>query len=230
MQLSCLQGAQNDNAVSTHSFIYYTAQLSLYRQAGSDRLKHSDALRINSLSLNVYFRDGSQWPSQAAAPILQPVKLSLTIARDLNKPAKTDDLADTLDYSSLASALVDSSNNATFGSLEELVDEVFSRSFDKFVDIQDMSVRATKTKALLRGKAVTLSSFRSRGIHDHKESTFMLEDLEVSVIIGIHPEERIQKQMVRLNLTLSDQVSRTTVNYRFLAEQIHNVRRFKHAL
>lgn len=193
----------------------------VYNRLGHSKL--SDVIRIKDLSLNVSFKDGTQWQTQDSTSISQPVKLSLSIVQDLSKAGETDDLTHTLNYASLAS-LVAKTGNQTFSSLEGLVEDVYNLSFENFVQIQDMSVRATKTQALLYGKGVTLTSSKSRKSQSSEETSFLLEDMELPVIIGVNPQERIHKQVVRFNISLLDQVAPAVVDYHRLSKRLYEVR------
>lgn len=153
-------------------------------------------------------------------PVLQPVKLTLSVAQDLKKFGQMDDLTIMLNYASLASKLAETTNNGTFSSLEELVDDVFHRSFSNFDQIQDMSVHVTKPKALLRGTGVSLSASQSRG-KEMDERSFTLNDIEIPVVIGINQEERKRKQIVRLNIALSEPAGPSLVDYHSLSEEIY---------
>ena len=179
----------------------------------------SDTIRINDLTLAVKLLDGTQWPT----PTLQPVKLSLSIAHDIRPSGDLDDLEHTLNYASLANTLAGSTNAGTFGSLEALTDCVFKQCFETYPQIQNLSIKATKPKALLRGKSVSLHVSRSKNVPSDVQESFSLEDIEFPVVIGVNPEERMVKQMVRMNLTLFGRASPAPVDYRLLAEQIHEV-------
>ena len=178
-----------------------------------------DTIRINDLTLIVKFQDGTQW----SMPTLQPVKLSLSIAHDIRTSGELDDLDHTLNYASLVNTLARSNNAGTFASLEALTDSVFKQCFESYPQIRTLSVKATKPKALLRGKSVSLHVSRSRNSPSDTEEAFSLEDMEFPVTIGVDPEERTTKQMVRMNLTLFGRVSSASVDYRLVAKQIHEV-------
>lgn len=178
-----------------------------------------DTIRINDLTLIVKFQDGTQW----STPALQPVKLSLSIAHDIRTSGELDDLDHTLNYASLVSTLAQSNDAGTFASLEALTDSVFKQCFESYPQIRSLSIKATKPKALLRGKSVSLHVSRSRNSLSDAEESFSLEDIEFPVTIGVNPEERMAKQIVRMNLTLFGRASSASVDYRSLAEQIHEV-------
>lgn len=178
-----------------------------------------DTIRINDLTLIARFKDGTQW----STPTLQPVKLSLSIAYDIRTSGELDDLDHTLNYASLVNTLTESSGASTFASLEALTDSIFEQCFETYPQIQTLSVKATKPKALLRGKSVSLHVSRSRNSPSDARESFSLEDIEFPVLIGVNPEERATKQMVRMNLTLFGRASSTPVDYRSLAKQIHEV-------
>ena len=182
-------------------------------------MRAPDTIRINDLTLIVRFQDGTQW----STPALQPVKLSLSIAHDIRTSGELDDLDHTLNYASLVSTLAQSNDAGTFASLEALTDSVFKQCFESYPQIQTLSVKATKPKALLRGKSVSLRVSRSRDSPSDAEESFSLEDIEFPVTIGVNPEERTTKQIVRMNLTLFGRDSSAPVDYRILAKQIHEV-------
>lgn len=178
-----------------------------------------DTIRINNLTLIVKLQDGTQW----SAPAPQPVELSLSIAHDIRTSGELDDLDHSLNYASLVDSLAQSNDAGTFTSLEALADSIFKQCFETYPQIQTLSVKATKPKALLRGKSVSLHVSRSRDSPSHTQESFSLEDIEFPVIIGVNPEERATKQMIRMNLTLFGRTSSGPVDYRLLEKRIHEV-------
>lgn len=180
-----------------------------------------DTIRINDLTLITKLKDGTQW----STPTLQLVKLSLAIAYDIRASGELDDLDQTLNYASVVSTLTDSTNAGAFDSLETLTESIFKRCFETYPQIQSLSVKATKPKALLRGKSISLRVTRSRNSPSDAEESFSLEDIQFPVLIGVNPEERMTKQMIQMSLTLFGRPSSSPVDYRLLAEQIHEVSR-----
>lgn len=178
-----------------------------------------DIIRINDLILIVKFKDGTQW----STPSLQPVKLSLSIAHDIRTSGELDDLGHTLDYASIVDTLTESNNGGTFSSLEVLTDSIFKQCFEAYPLIQSLSIKATKPKALLLGKSVSIHVSRSRSSPSNAQESFSLEDIEFPILIGVNPEERVTRQMIRMNLTLFGRASSAPVDYRSLANQIHEV-------
>lgn len=182
-------------------------------------MKVPDIIRINDLTLIAKFKDGTQW----STPSLQPVKLSLSIAHDIRTSGGLDSLSHTLNYASIVDTLAESSNGGTFSSLEALSDSVFKQCFETYPQIQSLSVKVTKPKALLRGRSVSLHVSRSRSSPSDAQESFSLEDMEFPILIGVNPEERMTKQMIRMNLTLFGRTPSAPVDYRSLANQIHEV-------
>jgi len=178
-----------------------------------------DTIRINDLTLLAKLKDGTQW----SAPTLQLVKISLSIAYDVRTSGELDDLGHTLNYASIVNTLTESSNAGSFDSLEALTDSIFKRCFKTYLQIQSLSVKATKPKALLRGKSVSLHVSRTRDSPSDTQESFSLEDIQFPVLIGVNPEERMTKQMIKMNLTLFGQASSSPVDYRRLEKQIHEV-------
>ena len=182
-------------------------------------MKIPDIIRINDLTLTAKFKDGTQW----SIPSLQPVKLSLSITCDTRASGELDDLSHTLNYFSVVNTIAGSNDRSTYSSLEALTDSVFDQCFKTYPQIQSLSVKVTKPKALLRGKSVSLYVSRSRNSPSDGQESFSLEDIEFPVLIGVDPEERSTKQMIRMNLTLFGRASSVPVDYRLLANQIYEV-------
>ena len=178
-----------------------------------------DTIRINDLTLITKLKDGTQW----SIPALQMVKISLSIAYDIRTSGELDDLGHTLSYFSITNTLVDSTNAGAFDSLEALADSIFKQCFETYPQIQSLSVKVTKPKALLRGKSVSLQVSRSRNSPSDVKESFSLEDIQFPVLIGVNPEERTIKQMIQTNLTLFGRTSSSPVDYRLLAKQIYEV-------
>lgn len=178
-----------------------------------------DTIRINDLTLITKLKDGTQW----STPTLQLVKLSLSIAYDIRASGELDDLDQTLNYASIVNTLTDSTNAGAFDSLETLTESIFKRCFETYPQIQSLSVKATKPKALLRGKSISLRVTRSRNSPSDAGESFSLEDIQFPVLIGVNPEERMTKQMIQMSLTLFGGLSSSPVDYRLLADQIHEV-------
>lgn len=153
------------------------------------------------------------------------VKLSLSIAYDIRTSGELDDLGHTLNYASIVNTLTDSVNAGAFESLEALTDPIFRQCFETYSQIQSLSVKVTKPKALLRGKSVSLRVSRSRNSPSDANESFSLEDIQFPVLIGVNPEERTTKQMIQIGLTLSGRTSPSPVDYRLLAKQIYEVSR-----
>lgn len=178
-----------------------------------------DTIRINDLTLVVKMKDGAQW----STPTPQLVKLSLSIVYDIRTSGELDDIGHTLNYASIANTLTESSDAGGFDSLEALTDSIFKQCFETYPQIQSLSVKATKPKALLRGKSVSLHVSRSRNSPSDPQESFSLEGIQFPVSIGVNPEERTTKQTILTNLTLFGRVSPSPVDYRLLAKQVYEV-------
>jgi len=182
-------------------------------------MRTPDTIRINDLTLIAKFEDGTQW----STPSLQPVKLSLSIAHDVRTSGALDDLGHTLNYASIVDTLTRSSNGGIFSSLEALSDFIFKQCFETYPQIQSLSVKVTKPKALLRGKSISLHVSRSRDSPSDTQESFSFEEIEFPILIGVNPEERVTRQMIRMNLTFFGRTSSVPMDYRSLANQIYGV-------
>ena len=64
--------------------------------------------------------------------IRQTVRLDLKMAWDISKAAKTDDIADTLDYKSVSKRLISFVEGSSFGLIEALAEECARIVLDEF--------------------------------------------------------------------------------------------------
>ena len=178
---------------------------------------------MNDLALTVSFSDGSRWPSSTAQA--QPVVLSFSFAHDVSNAADADDLAHSVNYSTLASGMGAIVAAETFPSLEAFVDRVNEVYAAQYPAISSFTVRTSRTKALLYGAAYGLEITKVKSQAHPAEETFFLKDVFGHAIIGIHPHERQRKQRIRVNVSISKGFSRASpLDFRTLEQRIFDVR------
>ena len=178
---------------------------------------------MNDLALTVSFSDGSRWPS--AMPHAQPVLVSFSFAHDVRNAAATDDLAHSVNYSTLASGMKAIVGSEVFPSLEAFVDRVCSVYASQYSEVPSFTVRVARTKALLYGSAFGVEVTKTRGRADLGEETFFFEGILAYAVIGIHPHERQRKQRVRVNVAVTKSSARQQpLDFRVLEQRIFDVR------
>ena len=178
---------------------------------------------MNDLALTVSFSDGSRWPSSTSQP--QPVVLSFSFAHDVSNAADADDLAHSVNYSTLASGMGAIVAAETFPSLEAFVDRVNEVYAAQYPAIASFTVRTSRTKALLYGAAYGLEITKVKSQAHPKEETFFVKDIVGYAIIGIHPHERQRKQRIRVNVSITRGFSRANpFDFRTLEQRIFDVR------
>ncbi|KAJ3761440.1 Dihydropteroate synthase [Lentinula raphanica] len=176
-----------------------------------------DLIRVNDLLVTVLLHPGSRWPPKGSKPTAQPVHISLAIPHDISGAAKFDDLSQSINYSTLASTLrtcLEGSNNSTEQPAFESLEHILFRCFDllllpsstssprlpsaqiKIVQLQPplhcktLAVEAEATR-VPGGASWSLTQFRH-----------IVNNLECQPIVGVNPAERLERQTVRINITI----------------------------
>lgn len=190
-------------------------------------MRRTDKILINDLSISVVLEDGARWPSSISRP--QPLLLSLEIVHDCAHAALNDDLSLTVDYGLLCATLIAQfrdgmGNGKAFLSVEAFSDSVYDICFERFPEVQELSLMVKKPNALLCASCAKLQSSRLRiaGLHHER---FIIEDLSCPVIAGVNACEREEEQIVRFTITL-DRIRRSTValDFRRLEAEVLKVR------
>jgi dihydroneopterin aldolase/2-amino-4-hydroxy-6-hydroxymethyldihydropteridine diphosphokinase/dihydropteroate synthase/2-amino-4-hydroxy-6-hydroxymethyldihydropteridine diphosphokinase/dihydropteroate synthase len=147
---------------------------------------------------------------------LQPISITVTAYQNIHSAAKTDNLAHSTNYGTLAKAVqqfvtnstdsgVGEDNTATCYTMEQLVDGIAQHCLLHF-DISSIHVQVSKQKGLLFGTGATMEGRRVSGDFGSplsREYKLSLQQMTIPAILGINPWERKQKQrvMVTLNAT-----------------------------
>lgn len=183
----------------------------------------SDYVRVNELALNVSFSDGSRWPSGVPTP--QPILVSFSFAHDVRNAAATDDLAHSVNYSTLASGMKAIVDSEVFPSLEGFVDRVCQVYASHYSAVPTFTVRIARTKTLLYGAAFGLEVTKLGRPRTPVEETFFFRDIVAYAVIGIHAHERQRKQRVRVNTSITRRPTRQQpLDFRTLEQRIFDVR------
>ena len=166
-----------------------------------------DVIRINNLNLSLAVTT-SRW-SQTST---QPVVVTLSFERSLKDAAETDDLQRSIDYSTVHSALIRlAETRPEYPSLEALAEHILQTVFGICEAIQEATVNVVQMLSSPRASfGIQFSRFRSAvGTVPHGPYRIFLRGLVCNAIIGVNPSERVQKQPVRLNVSLEGTKSST---------------------
>ncbi|KAG6380340.1 Dihydropteroate synthase-like protein [Boletus reticuloceps] len=174
-----------------------------------------DTIRIDELLLTLSFAadgDGNEEHSQA-------VLLSVIIAHDISKAARSDNVAYSIDYAAVCATLTETLPKTRYTSLEALVERVFKTLFRSHPDVDEASVVVTLQDALPH---VTIETTRRRGQTSTGPYRFVINKLTFSAILGVNPRERIEKQPVVFDITIDRGVtSQERFPFVALATSIH---------
>ncbi|KAF9260655.1 Dihydropteroate synthase [Marasmius fiardii PR-910] len=201
----------------------------------------SDLIRVNDLLLTVLLYSGSRWPPKSELPTAQPILITLAIPHDIRNAAQTDDLSHSVNYSTLASTLRLSlsppSNTAAEPAFRSLESIVF-RAFDLLLNstapsvpkLQGVHLKVVQKRPPLHVKnagiecRVVVAKDASWLVLDVRH---FVEDLECHTIIGVNAVERVEKQLVRINISTEWQptdfsLERDTIDFRELTRTVYN--------
>ncbi|KAI3614388.1 folic acid synthesis protein [Moniliophthora roreri] len=178
---------------------------------------NSDIIRVNDLSLTVLLSTGARWPPKTVSkPTSQPLLISLAIPHDVRGTAETDDLSQSINYSTLASTLRTSLSPPSLSNLQPVfpsLEAITTRAFDLLLNPSSSSspslsgawLKVAQVKPPLHCKAAGIESHattgKETGWHAHKVRHF-IENLECNTIIGVNPAERLERQRVQINISI----------------------------
>ncbi|KAJ3872621.1 hypothetical protein F5051DRAFT_479913 [Lentinula edodes] len=165
-------------------------------------MRDSDLIRVNDLLVTVLLHSGSRWPSKGSKPTAQPVHISLAIPHDISSAARFDDLSQSINYSTLASTLRTCLNPLP----------LFRRAAHGTTSaprLPGAQIKIVQLKPPLHCKALAIEGEATFGLSASWRLTkinHIVEDLGCNPIIGVNPAERIERQLVRINITVESLV------------------------
>ncbi|KAG8714048.1 trifunctional dihydropteroate synthetase [Ceratobasidium sp. 394] len=159
----------------------------------------SDLIIVDGLSVHAAL-GASHWPRPGVEHKLQPLVLSITVPQNLAQAGAGDNLEESVSYGSICKvAEACAHEKGKFSSVEALAAGIASSCFSTFSSVHEVRSVIEKQRALLHAQGAGVQSVHRRTggpIND----TYFVRDLELSTIIGMHPWERVEKQLVRINL------------------------------
>jgi dihydroneopterin aldolase/2-amino-4-hydroxy-6-hydroxymethyldihydropteridine diphosphokinase/dihydropteroate synthase len=159
-----------------------------------------DLIIVDGLSVHTTLGT-SHWPRPGVEQKLQPLVLSITVPHPLAQASSSDTLDESVSYGSICKvAEACASEKGKFSSVEALSTGIAESCFVTFKSIHEVRSVIEKQRALLHAKGAGLKSVRRRKNDSADEDIYFVRDLELSTIIGLHPWERVEKQLVRINL------------------------------
>lgn len=201
----------------------------------ADQARSMDVITVNELSLRVPLGP-SHWPKPLSETLPQPIVVSLSVPYALATAGYSDQLADSVNYSSLSKAVEGlAASGRPFTSLEGFAEAACHTCFDKFSGVNQVDIRVEKLRGLLHAKSAGVNVTRHRGgaspTKTEKTEVFV-RDLTLSTIIGIHPWERVEKQVVKVNLSVAlvEPDATDPFDYRTLVESVSSVRPVTHVI
>lgn len=195
-------------------------------------MSDGDHIKIQNISLITSLCE-SPWTSiNPATSVSQPVLVSLDICHDIGAAGLTDDLSQSVDYSAACKSAqkacsMDSTDFAAptaYGLAEKVLQQCVS---DINLPISEIGVEIQLPKAVLRARSASVSVSRKKDGSLSKSPLFKINELVVHTVVGINPQERVDKQPVVITLALehaSDLDKSFKFNFACLERQISDVR------
>ncbi|KAF9078422.1 Dihydropteroate synthase-like protein [Rhodocollybia butyracea] len=195
-----------------------------------------DLIRVNDLLINVLLHSGSRWPPKGTKPTAQPILVSLAIPHDIKATAMSDDLSKSINYSTLASNLrtfLSPKSTSDEKPAFEFLEQILFRSFDMLLSPEPPSaprlsgahLKVVQLKPPLHCKTLVVECEAITGTDKAWNLTKFLhriEDLECQTIIGVNPAERLEKQLVRINISIdTSNSSKHSLDYRALIRRLY---------
>ncbi|KAJ7594253.1 Dihydropteroate synthase-like protein [Mycena floridula] len=188
-----------------------------------------DIIRVNELLATASVSNGARWPPKTPKKsTAQPVLITVAIPHDVRATATTDDLDNSINYSSISSLIRTSVSfpDSTFASIEHLARHIFNvllSGSQATPPFSEASLKIVQIKAPLHCKSVSVEAdLVSAKLVRVQQS---IQDLECDAIIGVNPSERLEKQLVRFNITIqnddSDLGSPYWLDFRALSRRLY---------
>ncbi|KDQ07516.1 hypothetical protein BOTBODRAFT_607235 [Botryobasidium botryosum FD-172 SS1] len=160
-----------------------------------------DHIHVSKLALQIPVGT-SRWLKPSAETSPQPIVVSVSIPVSLRRAGVSDSVGDTLNYGTVCKAITKATKRpGGFSCAEELAECIADASFATFDAVYEMIVRVEKPHGLLHADCAGVEIVRRRGASSGADKLFV-ENLAVGCIIGIHPWERTNTQIVRLYLEM----------------------------
>ncbi|CAE6487243.1 unnamed protein product [Rhizoctonia solani] len=160
-----------------------------------------DLIIVDGLSVHTTL-GASHWPRPGVEQKLQPLVLSIIVPLSLAQSGTVDNLDESVSYGSICKvAEACASEKGKFSSVESLSKGIADACFDAFRSINEVRSVIEKRRALLHAQGAGIKSVQLR--QGTENQTYFVRSLELSTIIGLHPWERLEKQLVRLDLEWS---------------------------
>lgn len=134
----------------------------------------------------------------------QPVLLDIAMHTDIRLAGDTDDVLQSIHYGNLYKAVAKSVETDTFEDLDQLASAICATALTPELSGGNAAVELTITlpKGLLLAEGVGLRTGIRKAVFESGRVLFM-KDIRLACIIGVNPPERLQKQIVVLNLEFS---------------------------
>lgn len=173
----------------------------------------SDLIIVNDLAVHAPLGP-TRWPKPGSEKLAQPLLITAKASVSVSQAGISDQLQDSVNYSSLAKVLDSTAKEPGAAyTLETLADAICTECFAKFPSIDAITVSISKKAGLLHAERLSYELRCAQNPHGFKKSTtYSVTNLLLSAIIGIHPWERAEKQVVRLNLDLEASVDDTSAS------------------
>lgn len=184
-------------------------------------LKHRDTVSIKNL--NVSCITGKDFWARS---VTQPLDVSIDLETSFAKASQTDDLKYSLNYATISRNVLDyfdRNRHRNFQSLELIANSVFDvvLSKENGSNGSQGKVSLTNSKSEIRCDNVQLEMTKSDSdtVRDAIAPRILkINGLKLLTVIGIFNFERLQKQIVDLNVELS--YTKSVLNYSELIDQI----------
>ncbi|MCJ1371890.1 trifunctional dihydropteroate synthetase [Loxospora ochrophaea] len=140
----------------------------------------------------------------------QPVEISVRLQKDVSSAGEKDDIDQTVSYGKMCKDIQKLvASQKEFDGLEDLNDQIKGLSINNDWGGGALYVTSVAPKATLRAEGgISLQSFYAWDEGDVNTATWWINDMKMACIIGVNPHERLEKQLVIVNLGIWEDLFR----------------------
>lgn len=167
---------------------------------------YEDIIHLRNLRLSAVIGfDAWNRPNQS-----QPIILSLQLYLDRTPAGNSDDIKDTFSYGQMCKEVIKKVDGKSFEGIDQLALSVGGLFNDWPGNMLKLQVSAPKSILRVEGGLTKECIWQQEDSNRWGSHAWAIEGLKIPCIIGVNPHERLQKQVVNVNLHITGAIEDAT--------------------
>jgi dihydroneopterin aldolase/2-amino-4-hydroxy-6-hydroxymethyldihydropteridine diphosphokinase/dihydropteroate synthase/2-amino-4-hydroxy-6-hydroxymethyldihydropteridine diphosphokinase/dihydropteroate synthase len=138
------------------------------------------------------------WELEKPQPLCINVSLGVPC---LDSAGACDQITNSVNYGAVTRLIAKYSEASSFRTMEAMALGIIRNVLQEFQGIGEITVQVEKPRALLHAECAGVNICRRSDLSMSKNDYLYIRNLCISTIVGIHPWERVEKQLVLINVS-----------------------------